>query len=545
MIDSAPAPEISAVGFANGSDDATSAPGTAQPPPEPTPARPLGDIALSLSGGGYRAAGFHLGVLGFLHGVGLLPSVAALSTVSGGSIVGAAWVVSVLDGKAFGEFSEGFRAFLLRTNVIREALRHVAGHRRHGELEWPSLIRSAARIYAAPDFLGDRKFGELFDARLPLREMIFNSTEFRTGVDFRFRRSDNAQARIGNGNVWMRRDVADHVRLADIVAASSCFPGAFEPIRFPDDFAWPADFPLDEARQKLGPMFDGGLPLMDGGIYDNQGVDSLVLAYNRGAAATLLISDTSPRQESLFTYPPARKPGWVTIRMVSILGWLLFALAAGSLSVLAGNARQHWKGGLHDWLLYVVPALLALGTVAGLAWLRHRVVMGAAAARSQIHIEHLWKDIRNLTVAEAAGMAELRAASMLALTSSVFMKRIRGLIYDNVFQDKRFDHRRMACLIYGLEESRPKLFAKYPWLRPNPKLVAEAQKAEGMATTLWFDDPSQLARLERVGAATICFVLIKFILEDRAEYAAIPGSPVALLLERLKAEWGKINGVNA
>ncbi|MEO8498164.1 MAG: hypothetical protein ABI614_24120, partial [Planctomycetota bacterium] len=42
---------------------------------------PLGPIALALSGGGYRAAAFHLGTLRTLHEAGLLQSVDVLSTV--------------------------------------------------------------------------------------------------------------------------------------------------------------------------------------------------------------------------------------------------------------------------------------------------------------------------------------------------------------------------------------------------------------------------------------------------------------------------------
>src|SRR5205809_2611803 len=51
--------------------------------------RPFG---VALSGGGFRAAGFHLGVLKRLRELRLLTDADVLSTVSGGSIVGAYWV---------------------------------------------------------------------------------------------------------------------------------------------------------------------------------------------------------------------------------------------------------------------------------------------------------------------------------------------------------------------------------------------------------------------------------------------------------------------
>lgn len=49
-------------------------------------------VGLCLSGGGFRAAAYHLGVLRRLRELGLLGKVDALSTVSGGSIIGALWV---------------------------------------------------------------------------------------------------------------------------------------------------------------------------------------------------------------------------------------------------------------------------------------------------------------------------------------------------------------------------------------------------------------------------------------------------------------------
>ncbi len=48
-------------------------------------------VGLALSGGGFRAAFFHVGVLARLAELGVLRRVEVISTVSGGSIVGAAY----------------------------------------------------------------------------------------------------------------------------------------------------------------------------------------------------------------------------------------------------------------------------------------------------------------------------------------------------------------------------------------------------------------------------------------------------------------------
>lgn len=47
-------------------------------------------IGLALSGGGFRAAGFHLGVMRKLHELNLLDKLDLISCVSGGSIAGGA-----------------------------------------------------------------------------------------------------------------------------------------------------------------------------------------------------------------------------------------------------------------------------------------------------------------------------------------------------------------------------------------------------------------------------------------------------------------------
>ena len=52
-------------------------------------------LGLALSGGGHRAAFFHIGVFAKLAELGLLRRVEVISTVSGGSIVGALYYLHV------------------------------------------------------------------------------------------------------------------------------------------------------------------------------------------------------------------------------------------------------------------------------------------------------------------------------------------------------------------------------------------------------------------------------------------------------------------
>lgn len=60
-------------------------------------------IGLALSGGGYRAAAYHLGTLRALYKLGLLNKIDTISSVSGGSIVSAYYLLHLGDFKNFDE----------------------------------------------------------------------------------------------------------------------------------------------------------------------------------------------------------------------------------------------------------------------------------------------------------------------------------------------------------------------------------------------------------------------------------------------------------
>ena len=67
-----------------------------------------GKLGLALSGGGFRAALFHVGVLAQLAEQDLLRFVSVISTVSGGSIIGAFYYLKVK------QLLEGHRADQLK-----------------------------------------------------------------------------------------------------------------------------------------------------------------------------------------------------------------------------------------------------------------------------------------------------------------------------------------------------------------------------------------------------------------------------------------------
>lgn len=157
----------------------------------------------------------------------------------------------------------------------------------------------------------------------------------------------------------------------------------------------------------------------------------------------------------------------------------------------------------------------------------------------------VWPSFKKLTVLEFAQMLVLRATSLVALTSKVFMKRVRGLVFAQLYQDRRFEHRRVSNLITALTVDRPHLFEKHPWLKPGPHLVALGTQACGMPTTLWFTEDSQFTAVESAGAATLCYALLRHIVEHRAGEYEAPGQPLNALYERLRQEWAVLNQARA
>ncbi|MGB5247450.1 MAG: patatin-like phospholipase family protein [Woeseia sp.] len=273
----------------------------------------IGDIALSLSGGGVRAVGFHLGTLEMLDRLDLLRNVKILSTVSGGSLTGTGYALSQHLGYGFDRYFGNFYDFLPNLNTIERLLDGLASDEQPAPSGRRDMITVMANIYDDTYFSkyfggggksggASPRFEVLLKPGAPdshLEEIIFNATEFQTGSAFRFQRS-NWRCLVGNASIILCKKHAAQIRMADIMAASSCIPAGMEPLFFPHDFHWPDDSAtpggprptcdtirasLQERLHQQFRLYRGRevdfFALMDGGVYDNQGVVSVLLAMNR------------------------------------------------------------------------------------------------------------------------------------------------------------------------------------------------------------------------------------------------------------------------
>ncbi len=504
---------------------------------ERTSAKPFGEIALCLSGGGFRAAGYALGTLKLLYEARLLDDVTCISTISGGTFTGAAYALSVAGEMKFNDFSKHFSKFLISANAVDEAFRRIYDSPSPSGSKDLSLIRAAAGYYESSLFTG-KTFGEMLDlvrTKKKFRELIFNATEFRGGNGFRFRASRREGVFIGNQIFSIPQEIAGEMRVADIVAASSCFPGAFEPLRFPDDFFWQSSNeqirdwlcrdivnPADEEKSVYPNGFnDNGkclpLPLMDGGIFDNQGLTAAVLADSKDQFGTYLITDTSPRNEAFYEPPaPSKKQGGLKLSNWLMLGRVCAAICLLSvLAIAAAAVFPGWAVGVSVGLraaiavIAVLPATaLLFGAYKLFSQIRKYSVIEIAGEKFEI-----WNYIKHLRTRDAIDLIAARLKTVLVMTSSVFMKRIRQLQFNNIMDAEPRPQKVVFNLIHSLDrtsERREEIWKYYPVLQPGAHLRELARKAEGVETKLWVDD-KQLEALIECGRATTCFSLMKFI----------------------------------
>lgn len=305
------------------------------------PATEAGRLGLALSGGGSRAAAFHLGVLRGLRTAGLLSDVEAVSAVSGGAMLAGAFAVHGAD---FDRFETRVRRFLahdLKLCILRAALRPDRALRLLVDPRY-SLTEVLADVLDA-EILEGRSLGSLAGAR---PRLIVNATCINHGTGWRF-----TPERIGD---WLLgtedAEAIGRFRLARAVAASAALPGGFAPLVL--------DAPAFVGR--VSPPRE--VLLCDGGVDDNLGVHALAGA----SCDALVVSDGSS------PFVPDQRPldrfGLSAGRRLAVV---LAALAVAS--------------GVGAWLGRGVGAagLIAAVAVAGLLvalWLRLRLALSLFAS---------------------------------------------------------------------------------------------------------------------------------------------------------------------
>ncbi len=348
-----------------------------------------GKVGLALSGGGFRASLYHIGVLARLAEIDALRSVEALSTVSGGSIVGAHYYLKVRhllqtrkDGdirkedyiRIIKELQEEFLAGVqrnIRTRTLADFRKNLdmifkksySRSYRLGELYESELYRriqdghpDGAPRYMKDLFINPKGHDDGFHpkvhnwrrrAKAPI--LMLNATTLNTGHNWQFTASFMGEppgligGEVDKNSRYRRlyyhqaptQELRDY-RLGCAVAASACVPGLFDPL------------PLD------GLYPDRTVQLVDGGVHDNQGVEGLL---DEGCDF-IICSDASGQMEDV--NKPSNGIAAVLLRSNSIIMDRVRETEFQNLtSMKEGNALRglffvHLKKDLHvapqDWI---------------------------------------------------------------------------------------------------------------------------------------------------------------------------------------------------
>ena len=245
------------------------------------------EIGIALSGGGVRAAVFHLGVLGRMASDTLLEKVTSISTVSGGTL-GTGLVYSIA-GNRWPE-SETFlnicypktKEYLTTTNIMRDGI---------------------ARLFTPPFFFLQKRakliskiIQKCWDVSGKLRDLPkeprwhINATSFESGKSWRF-------IPQGMGDYILNYTDDRDFLLADAMAASAAYPGFIGPLTLrTKKYSW---FKFSERKKEPILQNIKKIHLYDGGIYDNLGVEPIfkIQGENRYPKNCnfLIVSDASQR----------------------------------------------------------------------------------------------------------------------------------------------------------------------------------------------------------------------------------------------------------
>ncbi len=517
------------------------------------PKQPFNNIAISLSGGGFRATCVHLGVLSYLSSVklfnvSLLERVRILSTVSAGTLAGVKYVTTLKNGGTFEDCYKSLLDFMTKVDLVEDSLQHLAEDQNWNSVRQRSLINAFSSIYHKA--FESETFGLLWkeEPKIHIKEISFNATEFNFALPFHFQKTERSYIKagnlthefIGNKKIHIPVDVAKEIRLADIIAASSCFPFGFEPINFPDDFIYDGAVKLKDRSLLPHNVHDGEkieypIGLMDGGVDDNQGVDSIINAeermksypdeldefrsHDKKAVDLYILSDgTNPRMRSYTRSNKDKIPyiGKWSFKLLQIFGIIssilgltaiVYACYTESRTVVILLSVSGTLGILVAFFFFIVSR--------GIVGLSKRAGVPPFFLKRLFHVDKLkFATLNNLLVN--------RRNSVMKMMTKVFIKQMRWFSFERVYGDPSWRLRLIMNAVFELAEDEvEKRKEKHPYLDPellNPghDIMKVSEKSLKMGTTLWFT-PEELKGHKNMpnaiiacGQFTMCFNLLKY-----------------------------------
>ena len=564
--------------------------------------KPFDNIAIAFSGGGFRAATFALGTLCYLERIGLTNQINYVSSASGGTITNLLYTSCLKQGIPFDVFYEKALAALNGEQLLTEVLTLLNDDKQWQEQDSGkerNLINSFARVYDSKLLFDGQTLSVFWNDNRRGLEICANTTEFYRGLSFRFQTDGIDSSKELTGNFYLHFDVNEHletlkkIKLADVLASSSCFPAGFEPICYPCDFSH-TNLSIDELRQAM--LYTGydeiqhplsfvapphehdpkqqnyidSFGFMDGGVTDNQGLASLMLADNErrfdpnpntSPFDLMIITDVASYFMDSYVAPEIKQPvGWrgktisffenaakkvvsypTTIMVVSLLA----IIACIVICLIEPNiTKTVWcctfAGFFAAFLLLSIivkttnPTKKIIAGVKGFSLEQELIV--AAKMKNIFSAPIISKltqflSLTKLNVFEQ--MLKARISSMLSMVMDVNLKQVRRLIYQSFYANINYENRRMPNFIYELclhnaasRTNRINDPKRLTWtatdadkalLLGDLQLIQPiAENARLMGTTLWFEDNDQGKQLMKdvvaTGQFTTCMNLVEYVI---------------------------------
>jgi hypothetical protein len=375
-----------------------------------------------------------------------------------------------------------------------------------------------------------------------LDEVIFNTTEFVDGNAFRFK----TKSKFGIKG-FSYSEFKEELKLGDIMAASSCFPGGFEPMKFPHDFQHTQSIKLNNSSFISN---DKSIALLDGGIIDNQGIDSLLNYFDskkikkKDQASLFMICDVGSAEVKDFQFSENTLGAdfsnhsihSINNKIVRGYGSLQRGL---SLLMIFCLICFFLTGIKNSFLTGVLIATLSFTGLIKLCLSKYwkkanrqkqKIEQKASSFVGEAYVQHLRRSgILNSRISSLVNPILDRAQSLALMTHTIFMKRIRSLSYDKLYDPKKFEFKRISINIKSLNTTSayninnisseirdcPEIFKKQRKAVLSGALN-DVEDAANFATKLWFSeedyDEKMLDKLIRSGKVHACYFIIKYIL---------------------------------
>lgn len=449
-------------------------------------------LSLCLSGGGYRASIYHLGVLTFLNdlklndGSVMLDHIHSLSCISGGALTGMKYILTIANGENRKMAFRNLYKDIVENNLGAQLLQKFEEDSNNGK----ALIQSLANIYDEKFFHGE-KFEKILNAMDwdGVHHFYVDATDFDVGLPFRFQatvelKSPNRKdpyGKIGNWRHSIDREEAKKLRLADIMAATSCFPLVFEPILYPTEFEMGKDVNPKE-KDLLN------YPLMDGGLIDNQGVEPAyhVASHLNDEGKELDLAIISDAGITSSQNPDKGWNLWNISPKVLFCWLLLFGLGTGVAAIIAWIMRFVFVSGCLATLFVV--CLIAAFILNNLdCWVCGMIESGT---KLEVKKSVMWtKTFRSIGT-----FLKSRVISAYRMTDVIMSGNQKRLWFRALHNDPIWKNRILmnSMTAFSSQKTWKDIFKKQPTLdkslRPTRSMLGLSSIASSMKTTLWFDN---------------------------------------------------------